>query len=65
MLDKLKQHSVILDLQKQYEMLPVRDRSILKVFVIILMLCIIYFAMWVPASDYMQNAKKDFCQYNP
>jgi len=62
MLDKLKQHSVILDLQKQYEMLPVRDRMILKTFGIILMLCIIYFAMWVPASDYMQSAQKDVDQ---
>jgi len=59
MLDALKQNSVILDVQKQYEMLPSRDRTILKVFSVILMLCIIYFAMWAPASDYMQNAQKD------
>jgi general secretion pathway protein M len=59
MLDGLKQHSVILDLQKQYEMLSARDRTILKVFSVILILCIIYFSMWLPASDYMENAQKD------
>jgi len=62
MLEGLKQNSIILDLQKQYEMLPVRDRSILKVAGIILILCIIYFAMWVPASDYMENAQQDLAQ---
>jgi len=59
MLEGLKQNSIILDLQKQYEMLPVRDRSILKVFSVILVLCIIYFAMWVPANEYMENARQD------
>lgn len=62
MLDALKQNAVVLDLQKQYEMLPVRDQTILKVFALILMLCLIYFAMWLPASNYMQNAQKDVQQ---
>jgi len=62
MLEGLKQNPIILDLQKQYEMLPVRDRGILKVAGIILILCIIYFAMWVPASDYMENAQQDLAQ---
>jgi general secretion pathway protein M len=31
MLDTLKQNSIVLDLQKQYETLPMRDRNILKI----------------------------------
>ncbi|MFT7185907.1 MAG: general secretion pathway protein M [Pseudohongiellaceae bacterium] len=62
MLKVLKQNAIILDLQKQYEMLPVRDRNILKIFGTILLLCLIYFAMWVPANDYMDNAQRDLEQ---
>jgi len=62
MLEGLKQNSIILDLQKQYEILPLRDRHILKAFGGILLLCIIYFAMWGPANDYMENAQQDLEQ---
>lgn len=62
MLDMLKQNSVFLDAQKQYEMLPVRDRSILKVVGGVSLLCVIYFAMWVPASEFMVNAERDLEQ---
>ena len=62
MLEGLKQSAVFLDLQKQYEMLSARDRSILKASGVILMLCILYFAMWLPASEFMENAKRDVDQ---
>ena len=59
MLEALKQHSVILDIQKRYEMLPMRDKSILKVSLVILALCFLYFGMWAPASNYLNNAERD------
>ena len=49
----------VLDLQKQYEALTPRDRLILKASTIIISLCILYFAMWVPANTYMDNARLD------
>ncbi|MFT5716112.1 MAG: general secretion pathway protein M [Oleiphilaceae bacterium] len=62
MLDTLKQNSIVLDLQKQYETLPMRDRNILKIAIVVLSICILYFAMWVPANNYMVNAQKDLAQ---
>jgi general secretion pathway protein M len=62
MLEIFNQNSIVLNLQKQYEMLPVRDRNILKVAGAVLLICILYFAMWVPANSYMVNAEQDFAQ---
>jgi len=59
MFEGLKQNSAVLGLQKQYEMLPPRDRQVLTIFGIILSIFIIYYAMWVPAHDYMKNAQRD------
>jgi len=59
MFEGLKQNSTVLGLQKQYEMLPPRDRSVLKIFSIILMMFIIFYAMWLPAHGYMENAQRD------
>lgn len=57
MLESLKQNPALLNLRKQYEMLPQRDRLALKVLSVVLSAVIIYFAMWQPAFQYKQNAE--------
>ena len=56
MIEKLMQNPAILNAQKQYEMLPSRDRLALKVLAVALGLCILYFGAWVPAQNYMLDA---------
>lgn len=59
MLSKLMEIPAVLAAQKQFEMLPARDRLALKVLAGVLGLCILYFAMWVPAQTFMKDAEND------
>jgi len=62
MLESLKQNPALLNMRKQYEMLPQRDRLALKILAGALFLVIIYFAMWQPALKYKQNAETRLAQ---
>ena len=62
MLEGLKQNPTVLSVQKQYEMLPARDRLVLKIFGMIIAIIAIYYATWSPAQQYMQNAQLDLTQ---
>jgi general secretion pathway protein M len=57
MLESLQQNPTLLNLRKQYEMLPQRDRLALKILSLVLGIVILYFAMWQPAYQYKQNAE--------
>lgn len=59
MLSKLKQSPAVLSAQKQFEMLPPRDRMALKLLGLVLGICVLYFAMWVPAQNFMLEAERD------
>lgn len=59
MFSQLKNNSTVINLQRQYESLPQRDRSALKVMFGVLLLVISYFALWQPAHKYMKEAQSD------
>jgi len=62
MINGLKQHPTLLLIRKQYEMLGARDRLILKWIMAGLVVALVYFAAWQPASHYKMNAQMDLKQ---
>jgi general secretion pathway protein M len=62
MLESLKQNASVLSMQKQYEAMPARDRLALKLLGVAVLMCVVYFLIWVPAQNYMQNAQRDYEQ---
>lgn len=57
MLESLKQNQALLNMRKQYEMLPTRDRAALKLMTIVLVLVILVFGVIQPAYEYRKDAE--------
>ena len=62
-MNALKNNPSVLNLLRQYEALPPRDRSALKLLFATALVLLLYFAAWAPAQAYMDQAKSDL-EYN-
>lgn len=57
MLTAFKNHSVVVNLQRQYELLTARDRLALNVLALALMIVLLIYTLWLPARSYMIAAQ--------
>jgi general secretion pathway protein M len=57
MLESLKQNPALLNMRKQYEMLPSRDRAALKLLTIAISIVILIFGILQPAYEYKKNSE--------
>ncbi len=57
MFSGLSQSPAVRSLQRQLEAMPARDRAALKVLAVVVAILVLYFALWQPAQDYMNDSK--------